>query len=68
MHTAFQRELELGGGGHLLAFSNALIKEMAEHTEKTRKEGEKNNNGSGLAKARCRYHKFMSVGFEALPR
>lgn len=33
-----------GGGGHLLAFSKALIKGMAEHTEGMGKEREKNNN------------------------
>lgn len=57
-----------GTGGHLLAFSKALIKGMAEDTEGMGKEWEKNNNSSGLAKAQCRYHKFMSVRFEAVPR
>lgn len=33
-----------GRGGHLLAFSNALIKRMAEHTEGMGKERQKNNN------------------------
>lgn len=32
------------GGGHLLAFSKALIKRMAEHTEGMGKERQKNNN------------------------
>lgn len=56
------------GGTHLLAFSKALIKGMAEHTEGMGKEREKNNNSWGLAKAECCYHKFMSARFEALPR
>lgn len=33
-----------GTGGHLLAFSKALIKGMAEDTEGMGKEWEKNNN------------------------
>lgn len=57
-----------GWGGHLLAFSKALIKGMAEHTEGMGKERKKNNDSWGLAKAECRYHKFMSARFEALPR
>lgn len=40
---------------------------MAEHTERMGKEREKNNSW-GLAKAECRYHKFMSARFEAFPR
>lgn len=65
--THIQTPLQ-GTGGHLLAFSKALIKGMAEHTERMGKEWEKNNNSWSLAKAQCRYHKFMSVCFEALPR
>lgn len=57
-----------GGATPLLAFSKTLIKGMAEHTEGMGKEREKKNNNRGLAKAECRYHKFMSVRFEALPR
>lgn len=40
---------------------------MAQHTEGMGREREKNNSW-GLAKAECRYHKFMSARFEALPR
>lgn len=67
--TCTQTHLQgTGWGGHLLAFSKALIKGMAEHTEGMGKERKKNNDSWGLAKAECRYHKFMSARFEALPR
>lgn len=69
--TCMQTHLQgtVGGGWrHLLAFSKVLIKGMAEHTEGMEKRAREKNNSWGLAKAECRYHKFMSARFEALPR
>lgn len=67
VHTNTSLGDRWGWGQHLRAFSKALIKGMAEHTEKMGKEREKNNSW-GLAKAECCYHKFMSARFEAFPR